>query len=572
MSGHPSSRDLRQPRGRRVLFIGLDGATFDVLDPLMAGGLMPRLQRFISEGVRGPLETTFPPITPTAWTSWMTGKNPGQHGVFEFLLRRKESGALPDVPVSSRSRDGLPFWDILGRLGKQAIITNIPCTYPPAMVNGLMVSDFLTPRGRRDFTYPGSLLEEIERKCGPYQLYLTEVYAPGNVDRILDQLFGELAYKTRVNRYLMNEYGWDLFATHYWGTDRLQHELWHLLDESHPRFNRKEHHAHIGRIHDYWNAVDAMLGELVDAVGDETTIYVGSDHGFGPMTHFLCINVWLMDEGMLVLKDRGVSRLKRALFRLGLTPDLAYRTAMKMGLAHLRLSVGVTNRSTLVKLAHTLLLSLEDVDWSRTVAFSKGNYGQIFINLRGREADGVVEPGQAYERVVRKIVEKLRELVDPGTGEPLIGPIWRREDLYAGPHSGESPDIQFLPRDMRNKPLGTLDFTLNTLVAPASGNSGDHRMHGILSGRGPGIRRGARVVGARIIDYAPTILYTLEAEVPPDLDGHVITGMFTEEYLSAHPVMISNAAGDAERGQVDAMTDEERDEIRKRLQALGYLG
>src|SRR5215831_14739608 len=146
---------------KRVLFIGLDGSTFDVLDPLVNKGLMPSLKRFTEEGVRGPLETTIPPITPTAWVSWMTGKNPGKHGVFEFLLRRAGSGDLPDVPVSSHSRDGVPFWDVLGQMGKRAIVTNVPCTYPPSMVNGLMVSDFLTPRGRRDFTYPDSLLGEI---------------------------------------------------------------------------------------------------------------------------------------------------------------------------------------------------------------------------------------------------------------------------------------------------------------------------------------------------------------------------------------------------------------------------
>ncbi|HWP43044.1 MAG TPA: alkaline phosphatase family protein [Blastocatellia bacterium] len=557
---------------KRVLFIGLDGSTFDVLDPLMESGVMPRLKRFLEEGVRGLLETTIPPITPTAWVSWMTGKNPGKHGVFEFLLRRKGSRSLPDIPVSSRSRDGVPFWDILGRMGKRAIVTNMPCTYPPAMVNGLMISDFLTPRGRRDFTFPASLIEEIESKFGPYQLYITEVYSPGNVDKILDQLFGELEYKTKVNRYLMNEYGWDLFATHYWSTDRFQHELWHLLDSSHPFFDRKEHDAHIGRINEYWRAVDSTLGELFDEVGEETTVYMGSDHGFGPIRKFLCFNVWLIDEGFLVLKRDAMTRLKRAIFRLGLTPDLAYRSAMKLGLAHLRLSVGVTNRSSLMKLANRFMLSLEDVDWSRTVAFSKGNYGQIYINLRGREANGIVEPGAEYERVMNQIIEKLRALVDPDTREPLIGPVWRREDLYTGPHIDESPDIQFLPADMANKPLGTLDLTSNKFITPVYGNSGDHRMHGVIMGRGPELRRGVVVEGARIIDYAPTILHTFGVEVPSDMDGRVLESIFTEEYMKSNPVRFSDPSEIREQEAAAAMTDEESDEIRERLRGWGYLG
>ncbi len=559
---------------KKVLFIGLDGATFDVLDPLMDRGLMPRLKQFTDEGVRGPLETTIPPITPTAWVSWMTGKNPGKHGVFEFLLRRKGSGALPDTPVNSRSRDGLPFWDLLGQLGKQAIVTNVPCTYPPSMVNGVMISDFLTPRGRRDFTYPESLIEEVESRFGPYELYITEVYTPGNVDKILDQLFTELEYKTNVNRYLMEQYGWDVFATHYWGTDRFQHELWHLLDETHPFFDRKEHDAHINRIYEYWHAVDSTLGELVDHVGDDNTVYLGSDHGFGPIEKFLCFNVWLIDEGLLVLKRDAMTLFKRALFRLGLTPDLAYRSAMKMGLAHLRLSVGVTNRSKLMKLANLLMLSLEDVDWSRTIAFSKGNYGQIFINVRGRDEHGIVEPGAEYEKVLGQVIGKLRALVDPDAHQPLIGPIWRREDLYTGPHIDEAPDIQFLPSDMTNKPLGTLDLTSNKFITPVYGNSGDHRMHGILLGRGPELRRGARVEGARIIDFAPTILHSFGVEVPSDMDGRVLEEIFTEEYLAENRVRVSETIGlDYDAGdQSPAMTEEESEEIRARLRGLGYLG
>jgi predicted AlkP superfamily phosphohydrolase/phosphomutase len=559
---------------KKVLFIGLDGATFDVLNPLIDRGLMPRLKQFIEQGVHGPLETTIPPITPTAWVSWMTGKNPGKHGVFEFLLRRKGSGELPDIPVSSRSRDGLPFWDVLGQMGKRAIVTNVPCTYPPGLVNGVMVSDFLTPRGRHDFTSPESLIEEIEGKFGPYELYITEVYTKGNVDKILDQLFTELEYKTKVNRYLMEQYSWDVFATHYWGTDRFQHELWHLLDETHPFFDRKEHDANIGRAHEYWHAVDSTLGELLDSVDEDATVYMGSDHGFGPIKKFLCFNVWLIEEGLLVLKRDAMTLFKRGLFKLGLTPDLAYRSAMKMGLAHLRLSVGVTNRSTLMKLANAMMLSLGDVDWSRTVAFSKGNYGQIFINLRGRDTNGIVEPGAEYDSVMRRIIDKLRGLVDPETRQTLIGPIWRREDLYTGSHSDQSPDIQFLPSDMANKPLGTLDLTSNKFITPVYGNSGDHRMHGIMLGRGPELRSGARVEGARIIDYAPTILHSFGAEVPSDMDGRVLEEIFTGQYLAENPVRVSDTAGPdySAPDKTPEMTDEESEEIRARLRGLGYLG
>jgi predicted AlkP superfamily phosphohydrolase/phosphomutase len=244
---------------------------------------------------------------------------------------------------------------------------------------------------------------------------------------------------------------------------------------------------------------------------------------------------------------------------------------MKLGLAHLRLSVGVTNRSKLMKLANALMLSLEDVDWTRTVAFSKGNYGQIFINLRGREAGGIVEPGAEYERRVGEVIGKLRGLKDE-QGKPLIGPIWRREDLYSGAHSEESPDIQFLPVDMSNKPLGTLDLTSNKFITPVYGNSGDHRMHGIMMGSGRPLREGVTVQGARIIDYAPTILHSLGARIPSDMDGRALEEIFTEEYLRVNPIRLTDVAAGDVRDQESDMSDEESEEIRERLRGWGYLG
>jgi predicted AlkP superfamily phosphohydrolase/phosphomutase len=172
------------------------------------------------------------------------------------------------------------------------------------------------------------------------------------------------------------------------------------------------------------------------------------------------------------------------------------------------------------------------------------------------------------------VTAKLRALIDPDTGEPLIGPIWRREDLYIGSHIDEAPDIQFLPADMTNKPLGTLDLTSNRFITPVYGNSGDHRMHGIMIGRGPELRRGARVEGCRIIDYAPTILHSFGVEVPSDMDGRVWEEIFTSEYLAENPVRVSKASGVDHRSPDDspAMTDEESEEIRSRLRSLGYLG
>ncbi|MEW6732617.1 MAG: alkaline phosphatase family protein [Acidobacteriota bacterium] len=553
---------------RKLLFIGLDGTTFDLLDPLMRDIGLPNLEGIIKRGARASLETTIPPITPTAWVSLVTGKNPGKHGILEFLLRRGDS--MHDLPVNQALRDSPAIWDILSKLGKHVIVTNMPVTYPPTPVNGLMISDFLTPRGRRDFAYPPELLQEIESRFGPYRLYITEVYAPGNIDKVLDQLFDELEYKTRVTEYLMQQYPWDFFATHIWSTDRCQHELWHIWDETHPLSNRRETERHHGRVMEFWKAVDAAVGRMVSQAGKDTLIMMASDHGFGPIHKFLCFNIWLLQEGLLVLKQSALTQLKRLLFQLGLTPELGYRVSMRLGLAKIRLAAGVTNRSQLFKLIHKLMLSLEDVDWSRTLAYSKGNYGQIFINLKGREPHGAVSPGAEYERVCRLVIEKLEKLTDPDTGEKIIGPLWRREDLYDGPHVEMAPDITFLPADMRYKPMGTLDLTSNRFITNVYGNSGDHRMNGLYIAAGPDIKPGTRLNRARIIDVAPSMLYLLGQAIPVDMDGEVLTEMISEEYLRANPICASESLP-TDRDLDVVFSEEDNDEVRERLKSLGYL-
>ncbi|MCS6884259.1 MAG: alkaline phosphatase family protein [Acidobacteriota bacterium] len=552
----------------KLFFLGLDGTTFDLLDPLMQEKRMPKLEEIISRGTRAALETTIPPITPTAWVSLVTGKNPGKHGILEFLLRR--SGSMQDIPINQSLRDAAAIWDILSAQGYKVIVTNMPVTYPPTPINGIMISDFLTPRGKHDFAYPEGILKEIEERFGPYRLYITEVYAPGNVDRVLDQLFDELEYKTRVTEYLLRNHPWDAFFTHIWSTDRCQHELWHLWDKSHPMSSNREIERHYDRVMQFWKAVDDAVSSMYQAAGaSETLLMIASDHGFGPIHKFLCFNVWLLEEGLLVLKRNALTRLKRLMFKLGLTPELGYRLSMKLGLAKIRLAAGVTNRSSLFRIINKLMLSLEDVDWSRTLAYSKGNYGQLFINLKGREPYGTVEPGLQYERVVSSVIEKLRKLVDPATGQKLIGEIWRREELYTGPHTEEAPDISFLPADMRYKPMGTLDLSSNRFITDVYGNSGDHRMNGLFIAAGPRIKSGLKLEHARIIDLAPSMLYLLDQPIPEDMDGKVLTEMIEEEYLHSTAIRYCNvSSNDRYRADLD---EQDSREVCERLKSLGYL-
>ncbi|MCI0486880.1 MAG: alkaline phosphatase family protein [Blastocatellia bacterium] len=552
----------------KLLVIGLDGASFNVLDALIEKGYLPNLANLIAEGSRANLETTFPPITAVAWSSFMTGKNPGKHGIFEFILRRHSSKR--ELAVNATFREGRALWDMLSDAGKRVAVHNFPCTYPPHEINGLMIADFMTPRGRKDITYPAGLLEELEERFGPYRLHLSQTYGGAGAAGVLDELFDELDYKIQVTRYLMTRYEWDAFFQYFWGTDRIQHELWHVIDDSHPRHDPEEARLYRERVYEYFRRVDDAVGQLITFAGRDAMVWIASDHGFGPAHKYCSFNIWLLQEGFLNMKRDRLTRLKNMLFRAGLTPETAFRVVKKLPLGRLRPARGVSSQPGASKLLSTLFLSFNDVDWSRTVAFSKGNYGQIYVNLKGREPEGAVEESD-YDAVCEKIIERLRDLKDPLTGRPLIGEVFRREEIYSGPRVADAPDIAFLPSDMRYLPLGNADFTSNKFISDAFGISGCHRMHGVLIAKGGPVKVGFQADEARITDVAPTLLYLLGYEVPDDMDGRVLEEMISEEYLASRPVRFAASAGE-ERDQEIKYSEEENEEIIERLKNLGYIG
>jgi predicted AlkP superfamily phosphohydrolase/phosphomutase len=414
------------------------------------------------------------------------------------------------------------------------------------------------------------LLDEIESEFGPYRLHLSQTYAGGGAEAVLDELFDELEYKARVTPYLMKRYDWDAFFQYFWGTDRIQHELWHVIDETHPRHDPQESKKHRDRVFQYFRRTDEVIGSLIELAGPDPLVCVASDHGFGPAHKYCSFNVWLLQEGFLKLKRDALTRIKRSLFNFGLTPEAAFRLIRKVPLGALRPSRGVSNQAGASRLLSALFLSFSDVDWTRTVAFSKGNYGQIYVNLRGREPSGSVEQDQ-YDSVCERIIERLRSIEEPETGERWVGDVFRREEIYNGPRVADAPDIAFLPRDMRYLPLGNADFTSNKFMVDAFGISGCHRMHGILIASGGPVKAGLDAGFAKIYDVAPTLLYLLGEGLPGDLDGRVLSEIISEQFTSARPVRFAEGRSSKGRPSVE-FTDEENAQIIESLKNLGYTG
>lgn len=551
----------------RVFIVGLDGATFDLLKPWIEAGHLPGLEKLAREGCIGRMTTTIPPVTASAWTSFMTGKNPGKHGLYDFMKRTKESYDV--VPVSSADRDSKAVWDIIGLSGRQVIVVSVPMTYPPQPVNGLMITGMLTPRGSSDFTYPPGLHEELERKIGRYIIFPEEVYAKGQVNGFLESLYQAAAKRLEAVRYLMQGYPWDFFMVVFNETDIIQHGLWSCIDPDHPHHDPAENQLYGDAILRFYQWMDRALAEIVADLDSDTLLMVMSDHGFGPLHNFIYVNNLLVDLGLLQFKKQPLTRLKRLLFRLGVTPRNVYGLLLKVGLGRLRRSLD--KRRGGYSLLRKLFLSFSDVDWSRTEAYSVGGFGQIYVNLKGREPEGIVHPGREYEHVRTRIINALESLSHPGSGKALVEHSYERGELYWGRHLNEAPDIVFLPRKLETVALGDFEFLSNRLIEPAYGISGSHRMEGILLLSGKNIRRGVELHGAEIIDLAPTILHALDLPIPDDMDGKVLIQAFEEDSLCARSVRYTDSSSSASHPGSE-YTEEDEEEIVQRLRGLGYLG
>ncbi|MGB8644905.1 MAG: alkaline phosphatase family protein [Anaerolineae bacterium] len=545
----------------KVFVIGLDGGTFDLIRPFAEQGHLPTLKKLMDSGAWSPLESTVPPVTASAWTSFMTGKNPGAHGLFDFMQRRKGSYDL--APVSSRDRDGKAVWEMAGEAGKQVIVMGVPVTYPPESVNGLMVTGMLTPRGASDYTYPPALKDEIQRAIGEYIVYSDEVYSKGRGEIFMQALRHSIQQRARAAAYLLHKYPWDLGVLVFPETDTVCHGLWSSYDPTHHQHDPAEAAKFHDGILQVYRQIDAALGELIASFSPDTAVLVMSDHGHGPVRNFLYVNNFLKQKGYLKINPAPASRLKTLAFDLGLTPRTVYSWLLALGLGKLRRTLDKRRGGR--GLLKRFFLSFSDVDWSRTRAYSIGYIGEVHVNLKGREPQGIVEPGAEYEQVRDEIIRDLKQLT-LSDGAPLVERLWKKEELYHGAHLDEAPDILFLPKGLETIAFGDFEFGSNKILEPSYGVSSSHRMNGILIAAGPPVQNDVAFQGARLIDLAPTILHLLELPVPADMDGRVLT----EALSDTRTVQIGGSAASTNR-DLAGYTDQEEAEVVERLKDLGYI-
>ena len=476
----------------KVVLLGLDGATFSLLDPLLQGDRLPNLARIARTGVRGPLRSTIHPLTPAAWTTCVTGLNPGKHGIYDF--RRRRAGSYTLELVNARQRDGQPLWSILSDQGRRVGVFNVPMTYPPAAVNGFMVSGMDTPGVESDFVYPAPLRGALLSAVPDYQIDLDE--ATADEDIFLERLQNLAKAELRALDMLSARYPeLDFLMAVLVATDRLYHTFWRYLDPAHPDYASAQA-ARVRSVHEQILAdIDAAVGRLYAWAGDDATFMIVSDHGFGPLEKDVYMNRFLLDGGFL----RFVETDERRPFA-------------------------------------------EMVDWPRTQAYSYGFFGNINLNLRGREPLGCVEQGREAEQLKQALTTALYDLRDPETREKMVDAVYRREDLYSGPHVDDAPDLLVVMRDYAYMTRDGYEAVRAGLVGQPmrlSGDrlrhSGNHRLDGIFMMTGPGVQAGQEVGGATLADIAPTVLYAMGLPAPGVMDGRVLRQAISDETLAQRP-------------------------------------
>lgn len=560
---------MKSTERKRVLIVGLDGATWDLAGPWADQGLLPTMRQLRREGAWGDLQSTIPALSPPAWTSIVTGQNPGKHGIYDFVRRERGSYRLQTM-----RRDFRRFRTIFRHLsdeGRRVAAVNIPMTYPPEEVNGIFVAGLGAPKNG-PFAKPSELRDTLLREG--YRIEPRIPYTPGNEHAYLDELRDTMIHRAKIALDLYRREPWDLFMVVFRAPDEAVSFLWHLMDAGHP-WHDPELAAEFGNaIQSVYQDADRILADFLEAMPEDTNLLVVSDHGGGPLFREVYLNNWLAQHGWLVFRDDEATLSSRTVWlrRFGLTRETLSQRLKGTPLRRLQDWVPLSWQHRLFPSATPTLA--DAVDWDRTRAYSFGYIGQIYVNLRGREPRGIVEPGAEYAALISDIIAGLNELRDDVDGQPVVDRVYRREELYAGPYAAEAPDLNLIMRNMSyiTHPRRELAHR-DVFGPPATNESGTHRVNGLFLAYGPAVARGREIAGAHVVDIAPTAYHLLGLPTPADTDGQVLDAALDSHFMDAHPV----TRDEREAGLPDTTTEEaawsaeEEAEILERLRHLGYV-
>ncbi len=532
----------------KTTIIGLDGAGFFLVQDWIKKGYLPNLKKIAEKGVFTSLNSSFIPITPIAWTSITTGKNAGKHGIFDWSVQ-KGSGYEYDI-VSSIHCKADRLWSILNRYGFTTGVFNISITYPPDEVDGFFVSGFDTPSIESDFTRPKSLKDDLLKSVKDYELSAEVGYTKGEEKRYADTLKRHLKSKKEAIDFLLDRYDCDFNIFVVMELDHLHHKLWRLVE--------KESDMAI----EVYALADEIVGDILLRRPDDN-IFIVSDHGGGSLEGVIYLNRWLMSEGLLKVFDSPMLRIKYLLSKYDLIAK-TYRVISKLGLGWIKRFL---SKDAQEKFA-TSFISFNDIDWSKTKAFAMGEFGQIYINEKEKFRDGIVDK-EEYNDLVERIVSGLKQIMD-SSGISLVDQIYRNDEVYSGQFLASAPDIICSFRDYAYDSSVKFGFEQEDVIGPPEfEDTGTHRREGIFFACGPHIKKTETEKQLDICDITPTILYIFGCPIDKYMDGKVAEEIFTDEFKRENKIKFVEEQGSKE--QKKDFTDEDREEVAKKLRALGYM-
>jgi len=537
------------PMTRPLLVIGLDGATWDLIGPWAEAGELPFFRRLLQEGARGPLRSVTPNLTPPGWTTAFTGVNPGKHGIFDFFTL--DAGAEALRVVSSADRRAPALWEILSAAERRVGVFNVPCTYPADTVSGFFVTGMGTPALEGPWTHPAAEGEAIRRDFPAFRAGADpKPIAEGRLEAYLDDLYALTEIQERLFLDRARRYGCDVGIFVYDDVDRVMHFFWRFMDENHPRHEKAPERLR-NAIRSYYRRLDEGMERMWEAWGTGADLCVLSDHGFGPLHTDVFLNRIFADRGFLAPLPLAAELIRKPLWKR------AARVLVPQGLR--------TWFRRNVK-ASPLGNPLGWIDWERTRAFYASVSGRsVYLNVKGRQPRGTVEPGAEYEAVRAQLRELLLSLKDPSTGERIARDVHFREEVYRGPFVEQAPDL-VIQEDGRY--AYRVDWS-ERAFAPASqygvDKSGSHRRDGILLLHGPSFK-GATLEGAALEDVTPTLLAAAGLPAGEEMDGRVL-----EEALRVPPPAGRASYAALRGGKGSSLDAGEEAELAERLKGLGYM-
>ena len=537
-----------------LFLIGWDGATWDLLQPWMEAGHLPNLLRLVNRGV-----TSSVPSIPTinsgpAWTSIVTGVNPGRHGIFHLY---NDPGFCERRPMHSSDRCMPAIWTRLSMKGLPVCVVNVPVTYPADPVCGVMISGIDAPSVKSPgFTYPPNLISEIGARIGRYEISpeMYTVARAGRLDTVLKLILETLERRLQTVLHLVRTRPLRFLMVVFTESDWAQHYLWPLPGRGEAVMSE--------RLRQVFERLDLALGQLWEAAGTEATLMLLSDHGFGP------------GHGGIVYLIPLLAKLGYQHFHHHAKEGRRLRHQARLW------AIRYLSPSMLERLKHWFpalssrfnpKMVLPATDWATTSAYAQLERPEININLKGRQPFGTVEP-EKYEGLREEIVQVLSRVIEVESKRSVFQNVWRREEVYHGPEANSGPDL-ILDFDDTSPTHGLRlgEITVSETYGGPFVATGGHRRNGILVATGPEIRCGAEIAGISLYDIAPTVMHLLDISVPEGLDGRVLTELLREESLAKHPVHYEPEPFPPGRTKPVRLDTEDEEAVRNRLRGLGYF-